>query len=319
MLQQKWILVVFLSLTLVGCATTKADWEKSQKLDTVCGYQEFLKKYPRSEFADEAKHRIENLEWQRAKLIDTIESYQEFISKYTQGKFSRKAKARIEALEFQKAINRKGVEGYKKFFEKYPKSKLAAQAREKVELLEWQKAKTVNSYKAYNEFLVRYPLSRFAEEAKEKKGQFIEEAEEIIQSKKNLTDCEPASQMLVYQIERDVAKFVGIEEGESLIVDAVNFKLNVIGFSEQGEAADLTTYVSAEKKGEIFTAYFISTNRLTSGKPIKYSIDGEWYPAKKVVSYRKVINPGSMIVLRDGREFTYMDGKWNLCPGKIKR
>ncbi len=188
-----------------------------------------------------------------------------------------------------------------------------------MEILEWQKAQTDNSYEGYKEFLNHYPLSKFAEEAKEKKERFVSEAEEIIQLKKAISDCEPVSQWLEYQIEHDIAKFVGIEHGESLIVDAVSFKLSVIGLSEQGEETDLTTYVSTKKRGEIFTEYFVSMSGLTSGEPIKYSMDGEWYPAKKVKRYRKVVDPGSRILLKDGRKFIYIDGKWNLCPYKIKR
>ena len=59
-MQYKWILILFLALISVRCATTGADWETSRKLNTVCGYQVFLKNHPESEYIRDAKVRIED-------------------------------------------------------------------------------------------------------------------------------------------------------------------------------------------------------------------------------------------------------------------
>ncbi|MCU4137430.1 MAG: hypothetical protein MW689_001001 [Thermodesulfobacteria bacterium] len=79
-------------VVLVGCATPKKNWEKAQRLNTIEAYQEFLQKHPNSEFAYEAKRKIEELAWERTKEQNTIEAYQEFIDKYPQSEFIREAK-----------------------------------------------------------------------------------------------------------------------------------------------------------------------------------------------------------------------------------
>ena len=91
-------------LFLVGCATPKKDWEKAQRLNTIEAYEEFLQKHPDSEFAYEAKHKIEELAWERAKEQNTIEAYEEFLQKHPFSIFALDAKERIANLERFKKI-----------------------------------------------------------------------------------------------------------------------------------------------------------------------------------------------------------------------
>ena len=51
------VLGVVASLFVSGCDTIKGDWQKASQFNTVEAYQEFLRKYPESEFTDEAKIR----------------------------------------------------------------------------------------------------------------------------------------------------------------------------------------------------------------------------------------------------------------------
>lgn len=186
MVKQRWILVIVSILWLVGCATTKGDWQKAAHLNTIEAYKEFLREHPESEFTKLARERMEQLEresaekveWESAKRNDSIGSYQQFLSKYRYGKFSSLAKDRIKELEWQEGLtNVKNIEAYKNFLEgflkKYPEDRFSKiqrerseQAQERIQLLEWQKAKTDNSYESYRDFQKKYPRSKFADEAK---------------------------------------------------------------------------------------------------------------------------------------------------------
>ena len=92
-------------LFLVGCATPKKDWEKAQRLNTIEAYEEFLQKHPDSEFAYEAKHKIEELAWEKVRQKDSINAYENFLQKYPKSKFVTEARHRIERkIKFLKSL-----------------------------------------------------------------------------------------------------------------------------------------------------------------------------------------------------------------------
>jgi len=170
MMKQRWsfvIVLIFWVGSLVGCATTKGDWQNATQLNTVEAYKEFLLKHSQSEFSNSARKNIEKLEWESAKRNDNLESYQQFISKYPYSEFTNSAKNRIEELEWQMTININNIKGYQKFLQKYPSSTFSKQANKKIETLEWEEAKTINSHEGYSTFLNKYPNSEFAKQAKE--------------------------------------------------------------------------------------------------------------------------------------------------------
>jgi len=165
--KQNLILIAILFLVIgIGCATTKSDWEKAQRLNTIEAYQEFLRKYPNSEFTSDAKKKMEILEWEKAKQDDTIKAYQEFLRKYPNSEFTSDAKKKIEILEWEKAKQDDTIEAYQEFLKKYPNSEFTSDAKKKMEILEWKKAKQNNTVKAYKKYLSKYPNGSFAKKAK---------------------------------------------------------------------------------------------------------------------------------------------------------
>jgi outer membrane protein assembly factor BamD (BamD/ComL family) len=299
-LQYKWILILFMALISVRCATTGADWETSRKLNTVCGYQVFLKNHPESEYISDAKVRIEELEWQKTKTENSYKAYKKFLRHYPQSKHAEEAK---EEVEWEIAHSKDTIEAYKYFLDMYPHGKYAEEAGNNIETQVWETSKNLNTNESYRFYLKQYP-----------NGRFIRDAEKVIQLKKRIADCKAVSQNMANQIEREVANFIGIEQDKSLIINIVDFKLSMIGLSDKGVEVDLTNYVSTEKKGEILNNYFISNNELSPEESMEIDRDGKWYKAKKVVRYKTEITAGSTILIRDGRIFTYLDGQWHLCP-----
>lgn len=96
MLNRKAILVVMMVLYLVGCATTKGDWENAQQFNTVSAYQAFINEHPQSEFIHKAQARIEELHWIKAESQNTVQAYERFIGDCPNSKYVFQAERRIE-------------------------------------------------------------------------------------------------------------------------------------------------------------------------------------------------------------------------------
>jgi hypothetical protein len=102
------LLITFTAMVLiVGCASVESHYKETRELDTIEAYEEFIQKYPDSEFANEAKKRLEHLEssqkdFEVAKIKNTIESYKEFIAKYPENEHVKEAEVRIREITLRK-------------------------------------------------------------------------------------------------------------------------------------------------------------------------------------------------------------------------
>lgn len=157
--------LLFLLFVLVGCATTESVWQKAQQVNTVYAYQDFLRKYPKSEFTPEANRRIEKLTWEASEKSNTVKSYQDFLRQYPQGEFTLEANRRIEKLNWEAAQRNNTIQAYQDFIRKYPQNQYVAEANRRIEKLTWEAAQRSNTMNAYQEFLRKYPQSEFAAEA----------------------------------------------------------------------------------------------------------------------------------------------------------
>jgi outer membrane protein assembly factor BamD (BamD/ComL family) len=161
-------------LVVVGCATTKGDWEKAKKFDTILAYKEFLQKCPQSEFTADAKRRIERLKWDNTKRHSSVEGYEEFLKEYPQSEFRDEAKEKIEQLSYKNITqspwkNQKDLlEG---FLAKYPNSKFTEKANIKIqELKDFETAFARNTKESYREFIQKYPSSALIDNARRSLG-----------------------------------------------------------------------------------------------------------------------------------------------------
>lgn len=315
-----------------GCATAKTDWDAVWKQDTPCSYEEFIRTHPSSEFAASAKARMEQMEWEASSRQNTIEALQSFLREYPGSRFASRADEKIESLAWEEARSENTPGAYRAFLMDHPQGKFAQEAREE---LDWETARTRDTTDAYLEFLSYHEAGRHAEDAKGSieglawraankqdtaesyqaylsrypEGRFAGSAKKALELKQKLAGCKAVSRVMGLQIDREMSRFIGVEDGSSLISGAVDFRVSRIGLSESGAAVDLTDYVSAATNGSITTSHFVSV----AGSRAELPGDGVWYPAHQIVSHQTVIQPGSTIMLRDGRQFLYGDGKWHQC------
>lgn len=321
-----------LALIAAGCATAKTDWESVRKQDTSCSYEEFLRTHPASEFAASAKARMEQMEWESAVRQNTAEALHAFLSQYPDSKFSPRALDRLESLAWEQARAKDIAVAYRTFLMDHPQGRFALQAREE---LDWETARAQDTTDAYREFVSYHEAGRHAEDAQSRidelawraasardtaesyqaylseypDGRFAKRAKKAVDLRKKLAACKPVSHAMSLQIGREITRFIGTEDGGSLITRAVDFRVSRFGLSDRGERVSLTDYVSAGKEGGVTSMHYV----LVSGSRAGLPVEGEWYPSHQIARYETVVQPGSTIVLRDGRQFIYGDDTWHQC------
>jgi hypothetical protein len=119
---KKIILISVILAFSLTCFAQKGKWKKAQKVNTIESYQKFLIKNPDSEFYEEAKTKLIELEFQKAQKINTVESYQNFLIKNPDSEFYKEARSKLIELEFQKAIKAYNISALKIFIKNYPQN-----------------------------------------------------------------------------------------------------------------------------------------------------------------------------------------------------
>jgi len=155
-------LVVALVLALLGavhlgCANA---WEKALEEDSSAGYHRFLRQYPESEHAKEARERIDFHALRRDPTLENFEAFQE---DYPNSALLAALRPQLERARFDRARAIGTVEAYEEFATRFPDGELTERALGNAHYLrEVQDARFAEELRAFAE---RYPQSDFAAEA----------------------------------------------------------------------------------------------------------------------------------------------------------
>jgi outer membrane protein assembly factor BamD (BamD/ComL family) len=161
-------IMVLISILLFTGGCAKIKWDAANEGRSVDSYEQFLAQYPNSEYAGEAKRRIEELSFEEAKQVNTIEAFEAFINRFPNSKFAHEAQAQIEVLFFQKAKRENSILAYEEFIRRFPLSPLKDEAQSNLEsiyVIHFQTAKDNNTIDAYETFILRFPNSKFCKDA----------------------------------------------------------------------------------------------------------------------------------------------------------
>jgi hypothetical protein len=125
------VAVVWLGLT--GCAGlfVNSDWEQTSNADTEHAYQQFLYEHGDSEFAAEARRRLERIAWEKAEKTNTLAAYEGFQKRYPQGQFASEAEQRVERLKWLECVRANNLEAVQAFLKRFPTGAHAAAAQAK--------------------------------------------------------------------------------------------------------------------------------------------------------------------------------------------
>ena len=143
-LSVKMLLIIFLTVIIAGCTSMLSRYDNVKEIDTIEAYEEFIQKYPDSEFTIEASKRIEELEFDKAKSKNTIETYNKFIEKYPDSKFVLEAKDNVIAMkDFENIKTKNTIEAFNKFIKEHPNCSLVDKAKEEIKTIICKNIKTI--------------------------------------------------------------------------------------------------------------------------------------------------------------------------------
>lgn len=129
----KWFMTAVVFVAFTGCASIA--WKDALTVDTLAAYEDFVRRYPESEFAKEAGKKVEVLYFDKAKTIGTEAVFEAFLSLYPKSEFSEEARQKIEALRFDKVKVTGTIASYEIFLKNNPNSNFAAEASRNLEVL----------------------------------------------------------------------------------------------------------------------------------------------------------------------------------------
>jgi hypothetical protein len=101
----KEILRLSLSIMIIffvfGCSQTPEEaFKEAEELNSIPGYEKFLKKYSDSQYVQQAESNLENLRWKDAQTGNTIPGYEDFVTRYPNSQYVSQAQNSIEKLKW---------------------------------------------------------------------------------------------------------------------------------------------------------------------------------------------------------------------------
>jgi len=149
------ITFLLLAYTLIGCSSHISSITPEQKADMLYSeatnlhnsdlydaasaqFEEYVRLYPESNRADNAKLKIGNGYFQQRKYDEALNTYQEILDVYPDGDAADQAMLAIGDIYFAKRDNDEAIEAYNKLLEKYPRlgAPIAYSARDRINSLE---------------------------------------------------------------------------------------------------------------------------------------------------------------------------------------
>jgi len=121
--------IMMLFVTMFGCSSPEKAWQEAGRENTKEAYRDFLKKFPSSEFTEEAWKRIDDIKWEKAVATNTIEAYQAYLSSVPEGSHKAAAEEAMDSRRWEKARQANTADAYQEFLETNHSSTFAEEAQ----------------------------------------------------------------------------------------------------------------------------------------------------------------------------------------------
>jgi outer membrane protein assembly factor BamD (BamD/ComL family) len=209
-------------------------FEAAESLGTVKAYSDFLREFPASAKATQARRAIELLAWKAACAENTRESYQVFMRTYPQSESAAVVPSHIEraVLDSTEAVNT--AEAYEAFIRAFPSSPLVASAKRDIEKLIWDKVAAQNTVAACDSYIRTHPNGEFVQEARNLRQRIESEAkaerEARIEAERKAAEERRREEPLSYEAAiRQWKQFRTNEESSRGTVTTWRFKVRYTG------------------------------------------------------------------------------------------
>jgi outer membrane protein assembly factor BamD (BamD/ComL family) len=145
---------------------SKKTWEKTQSLNSVSAYVDFIIKYPDGKYTELARQGLEELEFLNAKQQNTIKAYVDFLSTNSQSKYATEVSTKLRSLRFDFLNSNPTIAGCEEYLNKYSGGSEADSVNKLLEQLSFREAESENSSNSYKSYLSKFPNGKSAEAAK---------------------------------------------------------------------------------------------------------------------------------------------------------
>lgn len=152
--------------------------EKARSIGTKQAFKDFMQRYPKSSYIDQAKDEISLIEFNKI-AKPSKQSYVGFLRKYpnsSKRKFIETYITNLDNIKAQKIFDKikesKNIDTYLKFIRDYPYSDATVQAKAFVVDIEYKKVVKHNTLRAYTKFSQDFPHSKYADEIVQKLAYF---------------------------------------------------------------------------------------------------------------------------------------------------
>ena len=157
-MKRAWLAI--LGIVIAGCATSPeiTSWNMAREVNTAAAYQDFVRRYPKSGHADEARDMAGKSKMEQILKADTVAECVGIMKTNPDPKTA----ATVADLAFQAAQKETSAEALYDFLAYFKGHTGAPAVRSRLEELEFKRASEDASPTAMEYFLFRYPESRFA-------------------------------------------------------------------------------------------------------------------------------------------------------------
>lgn len=156
--------LAIIAIALAGCATSPeiTSWNMAKEVNTPAAYQDYIRRYPQSGNADQAREMVGKSKMDQILKADTVDECIRIMKTNPDPKTAET----VAGLAVKAAEKETSVEALYDFLAYFKSSAGAPEVRRRLEELEFKSASEDASTVAMEYFLFRYPESRFAAEGR---------------------------------------------------------------------------------------------------------------------------------------------------------
>lgn len=153
-MKRLFLVTTILLITAIIYAQEK-QFEKTCKKNTIEAFDNFLTKYPLSEYTEEVTYR-------KSKIVNTSEAFKIYLNKYPAGKYTEELINEWCTLEYKKIKLCENIDTIRSYIQHFDDCRYYRhEIKQILYKLEFEKAEKTNTLKAYYDFQIRYPSNKY--------------------------------------------------------------------------------------------------------------------------------------------------------------
>ena len=162
----------FICAVLILCACTdmdKQDFNKATEANSIVEYERYLANHPEGKFIDSTKAILKELYFTKAKKEPNKELLQQYLDKFPRSKYREEAIQILKDIEereqFKAIVKTNNLDSLKTYRIKYPESKYSKDAYHFIDSLTYVLAKLEQNVPALNNYLDSFPDGKYSSQA----------------------------------------------------------------------------------------------------------------------------------------------------------